>query len=144
MPRKHQSAPADPDPSGWLPTVLLARSALLAQPCSRRPAALRPSQHPPQRPLGDAGDRRRLYTRHQAKDRHHVTPKVTGIDIDELYLLRDAFPLIAPVEQVRLLAQVLNRIRGNRPADLLYVGSGRANRFVGNDCGISIPGGLCP
>ena len=31
----------------------------------------------------------------------------------------------------------------NVPADLVYDGSGSANRFVANDCGTSIPDGLC-
>ena len=36
-----------------------------------------------------------------------------------------------------------NRVRGNAPADLLYDGSGRNNRFANNDCGTSMPDGLC-
>jgi nitrous oxidase accessory protein NosD len=36
-----------------------------------------------------------------------------------------------------------NRVRRNAPADLVYDGSGRDNRLVGNDCGASLPDGLC-
>jgi hypothetical protein len=36
-----------------------------------------------------------------------------------------------------------NRIHGNAPADVIYDGSGSGNRFAGNDCGTSIPSGIC-
>jgi nitrous oxidase accessory protein NosD len=36
-----------------------------------------------------------------------------------------------------------NQARNNDPADLLYDGSGSGNRFIRNDCGTSIPNGLC-
>jgi Right handed beta helix region len=36
-----------------------------------------------------------------------------------------------------------NRARDNRPADLIYDGSGSGNRFTANRCATSIPDGLC-
>jgi nitrous oxidase accessory protein NosD len=40
-------------------------------------------------------------------------------------------------------AVVRNHAHGNDPADLVYDGSGRNNQFTGNDCGASLPDGLC-
>jgi hypothetical protein len=36
-----------------------------------------------------------------------------------------------------------NRLRRSAPADVLYDGSGRRNAFGRNDCGRSVPAGLC-
>jgi hypothetical protein len=36
-----------------------------------------------------------------------------------------------------------NRARDNKPADLVYDGSGSGNRFIGNHCRTSVPEGLC-
>ena len=36
-----------------------------------------------------------------------------------------------------------NQARDNDPADLVYDGSGSGNQFIRNDCGTSIPDGLC-
>ena len=36
-----------------------------------------------------------------------------------------------------------NQAHGNAPADLVYDGIGRRNRFVANDCDTSVPDGLC-
>ena len=36
-----------------------------------------------------------------------------------------------------------NLVRSNDPADLVYDGSGSDNQFIGNNCGTSIPDGLC-
>jgi hypothetical protein len=36
-----------------------------------------------------------------------------------------------------------NRAHANRPADVIYDGSGSDNRFTANRCATSIPDGLC-
>ena len=36
-----------------------------------------------------------------------------------------------------------NRAQGNQPVDLFYDGSGSGNQFFANDCGTSVPPGLC-
>jgi nitrous oxidase accessory protein NosD len=36
-----------------------------------------------------------------------------------------------------------NTLRGNGPADVVFDGSGTANRLAGNRCGTSLPDGLC-
>jgi parallel beta-helix repeat protein len=38
---------------------------------------------------------------------------------------------------------VENHAHGNKPADIVWDGKGRNNRFVRNDCGTSDPNGLC-
>jgi hypothetical protein len=37
-----------------------------------------------------------------------------------------------------------NHAHANKPADIVWDGKGRNNRFVNNDCGRSDPDGLCP